>query len=335
MLEGHGDDLHGVKGKIRYNFSSNVYYKGPDSRLLNFLSGEMKAIENYPSPSADELNPLAADKYGLHPRQFLFTNGATEAFYLLARAFQNQTAAIVSPSFAEYEDACKFSNIDISHVKRDEAGNRKTDLMFLCNPNNPDGKVFSAEFLQSLIERNPGTHFVIDEAYMEFTLSTQSVMTLTGTYENLSVVRSLTKTFAIPGLRLGYIVSGQKTISKLMGFKMPWSVNALAIKAGRFIFEHYDQLYFSPEGLLQETSQFMQQLAEVEWLSPIPSETSYFLVKLHKGKAAGLKKHLIEQYGILIRDATNFRGLDGEHIRLSTQAPEANSALLNALKNWT
>lgn len=334
MLDGHGDDLHLIKGIIKHNFSSNVYYKGCPKDLLNNISKRVHEIQSYPSPAASELNELAAKKFNLNSNQFLFANGATEAFYLIGQLFSDKTAIIIAPTFSEYEDACKSFNINYRLIPRTELKNINTDLVFICNPNNPDGNIFSSEELELLFQQNPKTTFVIDEAYIEFTNKIASIVYLTGKYQNLIIVRSLTKTFTIPGLRLGYVVSNTTIISKLLNLKMPWSVNLLAIKAGEYIFNNYETLQFNIDELIEETINFQRLLSSVKGIKINNSNTSYFLVQLLHKSAKELKEHLITEHQILIRDATNFKELEGEYIRLSTQNTIANQALISALKGW-
>ncbi|MBQ4802769.1 pyridoxal phosphate-dependent class II aminotransferase [Aquimarina sp. MMG015] len=334
MLNGHGDDLHLIEGKITHNFSSNVYYKGCPKTLLAHISKNVSLIQNYPSPAASELNKLAAHKFQLPSEQFLFTNGATEAFYLIAQLFSNKKATIVAPTFSEYEDACKNFQLDYLLVSRTEIKDTDADLVFICNPNNPNGAIFSKNDLEFLFKQKPETTFVIDEAYIEFTNSVESIISLTKNYRNLIVVRSLTKTFTIPGLRLGYIVSNTLIIKKLLTLKMPWSVNSLAIKAGEYIFKNYEAFQFEAAELIEETIIFKEQLEQLDGMKVCESNTSYFLVELLQKSAMELKEYLIVKHQILIRDATNFKGLTGEYIRLSTQSKEANKILIQALKEW-
>lgn len=334
MLNGHGDDFHLIEGKIKHNFSSNVYYKGCPKVLLDEISKHVSQIQSYPSPAASELNELAAKKFQLKNEQFLFTNGATEAFYLIAQLFSTKKAAIVAPTFSEYEDACKIFNLNYHLISRIEIKDTNADLVFICNPNNPNGTIFSQTELELLFQQKQTTTFVIDEAYIEFTNRAESIVSLTKKYVNLIIVRSLTKTFTIPGLRLGYIVSDASNIAKLLNLKMPWSVNLLAIKAGEFIFNNYEMLQFNVSELIEKATIFKKQLAELEGIKVCESNTSYFLVKLLNKTAKELKEYLIVKHQILIRDATNFKGLEGEYIRLSTQSKEANNKLIQALKKW-
>ncbi|OHX65873.1 pyridoxal phosphate-dependent aminotransferase [Flammeovirga pacifica] len=334
MLNGHGDDLHLVDQEIQYNFSSNVFYKGCPNSILNELSKQIASIQNYPSPSAEELSDSAAQKYNLAPSNFLFTNGAIEAFYLIAQHFRTKEASIIVPTFSEYEDACRIHDINYQLIDRNEIYHKvKGDLCFICNPNNPTGEVFSLQELEQLFIKYPKVIFIIDEAYIEFTTATESCLSFMNNYDNLVIVRSLTKTFCIPGLRLGYIIASSKLIEEFKNIRIPWSVNGLAIKIGQYLFKHYNQLLFNIDELIAERKVFQEQLSHIDYLKVIETNTTYFLIQLKKGKAKDLKAYLIH-HGVLIRDATNFTNLDGEFIRLSVQKPEANQALIHLLSLW-
>jgi len=336
MINGHGDDLHLFNVDIEHNFSSNVYYKGCPPNLLKHLTEQIESIQGYPSPAASELNVLAAKHFGLNENQFLFGNGATEIFYILAHLYTGKTATIIGPTFSEYEDACKMHQIAVFHElwEHIETIEFNTDLVFICNPNNPTGKIYPKKKIEQLLCEHPNTQFVIDEAYIEFTTKETSVIDLFVNYKNLMIVKSLTKTFTIPGIRLGYIIAPPHIIKGMRQLKMPWSVNILACKAGEFIFKHYNQIQFQASELLLETETFKKEIDAIIDLQVQKSYTSYFLVKLLKGTAGDLKNYLVHSHKILVRDATNFVGLEGEYIRLAVQSKEANVALIKALKQW-
>jgi len=336
MLDGHGDDLYKYQGQIKHNFSSNVYYQGCPKPLLDTLADSIHNIENYPSPSAQELNTLAAAKFDLSPNQFLFTNGATEAFYMIAQKHYGTSATIVGPTFSEYQDACTYSNIDTTFIPYLSVAKHQfnTALAFICNPNNPDGASLTLTTINHILSNAPNTTFVIDEAYIEFSNSTPTTVGLLADYNNLIIVKSLTKTFCIPGVRLGYIITNTSMIEKLTKFKMPWSVNSIAIAAGQFIFNHYQELLFDVRELIQKTDHFVQSFNQFSWLETQPSHTTFFLVKLSQQKVSDLKDYLVKKHQILVRDATNFIGLEGQYMRVSLQSETANLALIEALKQW-
>jgi threonine-phosphate decarboxylase len=184
-----------------------------------------------------------------------------------------------------------------------------------------------------LIAANSQTTFVVDEAFIDFTQSITSVIELVKRYKNVVILRSLTKTFSIPGLRLGYIAAHEVLIQQLKALKFPWSVNAMALEAGKYIFDHFEQMQLPLERLLNDKESFVTEVKRLP-IDVIESHTHFFLAKLRKGTAAELKRYLIEHNGLLIRDASNFRGLSEAHFRLATLSPEQNVWMIEALKAW-
>lgn len=338
MLYGHGDDLYKYNTTIKGNFSSNVYHLGTDDRLVTHLQNSLPKIENYPAPNADHLSIDIANHHNLNGSNVLVANGATEAFYTIAQAFKQFHVRIGIPTFMEYESACKSQGVHIEFFQRKDILNQsfvEQQLIFLCNPNNPDGYSNSLKEIEQLLKNNPKTTFVIDEAYIDFTTEITSCTELLKQFKNLIIVKSLTKVFAIPGLRLGYILSSEHIIKQLLHYKMPWSVNALAIEVGRFIFKHYDELYPDMNTLISDCKKLQQDIEAIEGFNVTPSHTNYFLVKLKKPKATELKAYLVNEYQLLIRDATNFNGLDAHYIRIACQNNSKNQQLVNALQQWT
>lgn len=334
MLHGHGDDAYRYKREIKADFSTNVWYGGEPAGLKEHLFSHWHLVQKYPEVLAESLNEQVAQHYHISPEQVLISNGTTESIYLVAQAFRGRKTSIATPAFAEYEDACRMHQHQVEFISWDELyslSSLETDLLFICNPNNPTGSIFFS--LEALIARNPQTLFVLDEAFIEFTLSIETAIPLLTRYENLLILRSMTKAFAIPGLRLGYIVAHEKQIARLKAFKFPWSVNALAIAAGKFIFENYKLLELPVRQLLQDKASFATQMQQ-EGVKVHDSHTHFFLAETPQGTAGQLKHYLLEQHGILIRDAANFRGLKQQHFRIATLAPVQNQLLIQALKTW-
>ena len=338
MLFGHGSDIHQYKDTIIADFSSNVWYKGLHKELTNYLESKLQNIVHYPEPDAGELSKKIAKLHGVSNKNVLVTNGATEAFYLLAQLYSRFYSNILYPAFAEYEDACKSFNHTLHYVNNTEFDLntyiKTPSLFWLGNPNNPDGKITSRKDIENLCANNPNVIFIIDEAYAELCDKFESVINLVDKYNNLIVVRSLTKAFSIPGIRLGYMVGSTKIIDKIKSIKIPWSVNTLAIEAGNFIISDYHSLLPNKKILAYECKALQNEFLNIPELEIIPSDCNYFLVRLTKGKASDLKQFLIKKYGLLIRDASNFRGLNESYFRIAIQKPEFNTQLVNAIKQW-
>lgn len=336
MLTGHGDDRSQYKDKvITADFSTNVWYGGAPRGLKEYLFSKWEAITRYPEPAAGGLTETISRFHKLNAENILISNGSTESIYLIAQTFRRSTTTLVIPAFSEYEDACRMHEHSLKFLPHGllEPGNLAgCDLFFLCNPANPDGAVCNS--IEELISLNPATVFVIDEAFIEFTHATRSVIDLVAHFENLLVLRSLTKAYAIPGLRLGYIAASSNLINRILANKSPWSVNTLALAAGEFIFSNYERLKLPLDALLREKSNFVEKLTELP-LKIHAGHTHYFLAELNQGTAAALKDHLLGCHGMLIRDASNFRGLHHGSFRLATLSAEKNNALVDAIGEWT
>lgn len=335
MIHGHGDDTYQYKN-IRYNFSSNVNPLGMNAGLVGHLQKSIGLSGRYPEPLAADLAKIIENKKELPAGSVLVTNGAVEAFYLVASLFPNGKSLIYTPAFAEYEDACflhKHSMEFCDNANYPSEKEKDADVVWICNPNNPDGKVFDTEIIKKQIAQKPQTLYVVDEAYVEFLQEPVSLIKGASLLPNLVVVRSLTKRFSIPGLRLGYLVASVEFINKLKSLLMPWRINSLALGAGEYCFSENYSDDFDLSKLLEESQRIQKEINQMDGFEVLPSQTSFFLVK-GRMKAVELKKYLAENAGILIRDASNFRGLTPFHFRISTQIPEVNNHLLKALKSW-
>jgi threonine-phosphate decarboxylase len=338
MILGHGDDGYLYKDSIKVNFSSNVFYQGLPKGLKEHLSSHWDAISRYPEANAESLQKAIAGWHQLEDPQILVTNGATEAFYLIAHHLRNKSATIIVPSFAEYEDACLSHTISLECMEWESVNKNTlftTEAVFFGNPNNPTGATFSKKIIFALLKNNPKTLFVIDEAYGDFTSEMISMVNDINLFSNLLLIKSLTKAYAIPGLRLGYIIGQEQNILAITKNKMPWSVNTFAIEAGKFIIKNAQNLALPLATLLADTATFRNELQAIKNIEVYPSSTHFFLCQTKLKTAAILKEYLLNEHQLLIRDASNFRSLSAQHFRVATQTPENNQLLIQAIKQWT
>ncbi|PWD98418.1 aminotransferase class I/II-fold pyridoxal phosphate-dependent enzyme [Marinilabilia rubra] len=336
MIKGHGDDIYDFPD-IRINFSSNVIPSGLNSALKEYLCLQMKCIERYPEPLGESLASRIEDVKQLPVGSAMVTNGAVEAFYLIAELFQGRKSLIFYPSFSEYEDACRKSNHKIEslhHTKFEETDYSETDLVWICNPNNPDGRIYDKEKLLIQIVANPSVIFVVDEAYSDFLNTDISLETCLTGYKNLIIVKSLTKNFAIPGLRLGYLLANPFIIDRLQKQVMPWRINALALEAGRFCFSNLNLDKTEISKHIKESLRLQNEIKGIDGFNVVASLTTFFLVETPV-LAADLKEQLAHDCGILIRDASNFKGLSDSCFRISVQSHEENNQLIEVLKEWS
>lgn len=331
MINGHGDDIYSIRSEIKSNFSSNVYTKLDLSVLEKFLCENISSIHSYPEPDALSLRQLIARKNNINADNICVTNGAIEAIYLIAQAFRGADSTIVIPTFSEYEDACHINQHGLNFAESPDEIDQNTDIIWFCNPNNPTGKVYDIEWVKKLIAGNSDVLFVIDHSYAAFSSKPFLSVEEGTSYNNLILLHSLTKCYAIPGLRLGYFTACPELIEKVKSYSMPWSVNQLAQIAGKYLLENISPDYSE---YLDESLRVQKELKKIKGLKVHFSELHFFLCELEKGKASELKIFLAEKYALLIRDASNFRGLNERFFRIAIQSEIENDILIRAIKEW-
>lgn len=334
MIEGHGDDLYKYGKKIVSNFSSNVYNRIDHSGLYQRLNERLSTICSYPEPMPYSLESEIARRYSLTPRQVCVTNGATEAIYLIAQVFQGRISAVLGPTFSEYADACRVHRHKVKPFYSLDALPEDAELVWICNPNNPTGEVRNKEDLKALVDSHPDKLFIFDQSYEYFTLKSLLGIKEAASFPNVILLHSMTKQYAIPGLRVGYFTASEGLTDDVRCRRMPWSVNSLAIEAAKYLLEEGDGISADIPQLLAERERLTNLLLATGMLKIWPTDTHYMLIKLRMGKAAALKDFLAVNHGILIRDASNFEGLDERFFRIATQTPEENDKLVKAISEW-
>lgn len=338
MLFGHGDDFYNSQNEVKINFSSNVWHGANLDKLKEHLNEQFSKLTRYPEPDAASLKRLLARRYEIKEENVVVTNGSITAFYLIAQAWKGAKSTIAVPSFAEYEDACRLHEHELTFFSTSddlsELSLEGQDFCWICNPNNPDGKLLHRSEILKLIADNRQTKFIIDQAYVAFTTEDMLKPSDVKNNPNLILIQSISKAYNIPGLRIGYLVASPEITAMVNKYIIPWSVNAIALEASKYILIHPAQFTLPIRKWQRETAELIYQLNKFDNLEVIPTSTTFFLVRLKKGTAAELKKYLWDNYGILIRDASNFRGLDETYIRLSTQTTAENQVLIDAIREW-
>jgi len=337
MINGHGNDIHQTKNKIVADFSTNVFNNPETEKIIEFLKENVDVVRNYPDCNCTSLRQKFASNYNVSDDNVLVCNGSTESFYLVAHLFKGRSSVIFIPSFSEYEDACRLYDHQIEFTSNDiDILDASIDnkLVWLGNPNNPDSKYYTRSFLKEFIGQHPSTVFVIDEAYIDLCADGETIADLVNDFENLIVIKSFTKLYAIPGVRLGFIVTHSKRIDELKKLHMPWAVNVLAMKAGEYILDHLVKKQNQVDDLLQGSLMFQQNINQLEGFKVTKSSCNYFLVEMETEKASDLKDFLLREHGLLIRDASNFRGLNAKCFRVASQGNEKDLFLIQCLKKW-
>lgn len=337
MIQGHGDDAYLFDHPIVADFSSNVYYGGIREKLVQHITSHIRRIDHYPDPAAGKLQQQIEQRTEMASDMVMVTNGGTEAIYLVAQAFSGSSTTVVVPTFAEYGDACKLYGHEVNYFFWEKLAPDTrfiTDLVFICNPNNPTAQAMSDEGLLQLVQLNNRCVFIIDEAYIQFTRNADSLLPHLHQLPNLLIIRSLTKSCCIPGLRLGYLAGQKALLDKVRACRMPWAVNSLALEAGSYIMDHPAEFEVPVDSLLADTYQLWEGVRKMPEFRVHATHTHYFLFETLTGTAAALKLWLVNNYGVLIRDASNFYGLEQGHCRIACRSKEDNTLLLTALRKW-
>ncbi|MBB5022528.1 aminotransferase class I/II-fold pyridoxal phosphate-dependent enzyme [Desulfurispira natronophila] len=308
----HPDDIR--------DYSSNVADWQPP--LLADLDIS-RLLSRLPEPHSSTLQQAFAREYQIDPSQVVVTAGTTEAIERICAAFAARPAAIFTPTYNDYLFYARASDMPVEAIGAappdytfDLSATRlSAAICFLCNPNNPTGRTVTRQDLLALIDRHPQTLFVVDESYMPFHVQ-EAELTLTGHLRpNLVVLRSFSKIHGLPGMRLGFVLSAHtELMAQLRQRCSPWSVNTVAQELGlRLLRVETAQ---QAQQMASRRQQLLLQLEELAWLRPLPSEVNYLLCHLPRHRAADLYRHCLEQR-VLIRDCSNFSGLQGEYIRFS------------------
>lgn len=320
------------------DFSVNSNPFGPSPRVLQALANV--PLDRYPDREALALRRALAAHLDVAPERIVIGNGAAELLWLIALAYVNigDVVLILSPTFGEYARVAALQGARVHHwtaraednftIAEEEVFHRLSQLrprlVFICNPNNPTGIVLSSEALQRWCLSCPDTLFVVDESYHAFAIGFQSATVLR--CANLLVVRSMTKDYALAGLRLGYAVGDEVVIEAIRRVRPAWNVNTLAQAAGLAALSDADHLRCSLEALHAATRVFRQEMQALGW-QPLPSAVHFFL--LHVGNGAAFRSALLQR-GILVRDCKSF-GLPA-YVRIAPRRPEENARLVAALR---
>lgn len=340
----------GYRGDRRdmLDFSININPLGMPPRLPYDLEAAIADLGRYPEPDAAAHKKRLAARLGVAPEQLILGNGGIDLIYLYTRSVGRgrPSAAVVVPTFNEYRRALAMNGWDPitlwetgadSDFRIDSdaftamVARTRPDAVFICNPNNPTGMAYSPAFLCGLMDRcDPAIHWFIDESFIDFSAK-DSCRDLLAGERRLVLLRSLTKFFGIPGLRLGYALAHPAIIRAMADNQMPWSVNALALAALDTVFDDARFIADSKSYMAKERHRVYMGLERLDGLAVYPSSADFHLCRLESGTAAALNARLNER-GINIRTCEDFTGLGEAYFRIAVKKKADNDRLLAALK---
>jgi threonine-phosphate decarboxylase len=353
MLSGHGGnvkqicDRHGLNPDEIIDFSASINPLGCPEVVRAAVSKHFNDIQHYPDSHSTDLRKTIAERISCSEENVIIGNGSNELFYLIPRALKPEKGVLLQPTFAEFSDAFCNSNIDVIEiisVDRDfstinpnisKLKNVEGAMVFLCNPNNPTGQLTRSEDIIDLVNDDPNRVIVIDEAFMDFVEDSErySVIRDAPLMDNLIVVRSLTKFYGFPGLRLGYLVTNESISNKLLQYKEPWTVNTIAQVAGLAAINDKEFAANTRQYVSGEKNFLYEGMTKINGVHPFQPTVNFILVKIDdKGITSSEIQNNLFQNNILIRNCSNFVGLDENYFRVAVKTRDDNLKLLNALK---
>ena len=356
MMRGHGGGVFALArelGRAPEDFvdmSSNINPLGPPPGLVEHLAAHLGRIARLPEvDGAGACRDLAA-LLDLAPANVLAGAGTTQFIHDACAALATRRALVVGPTYADYADACRRAGIEHEYFLTAPENDFRLDLdalsarlaaydtLFLCAPNNPTGHLPPLADIATLARRHPGTRILVDASYLPFAEPQLEGSLAPLDADNLLVLWSASKIFAIPGLRAGFLVAEPELSDRFRRFARPWPLDTLAQEAMRFLGENpdlaEDWTRRTHAHIRREEALLRARLAdcvERDGLRLFPTRTSFVLTRLPDGLNAETVRAACFERGVLIRDCANFQGLDARFIRVSLKDAAANARLADIL----
>lgn len=338
-------ELYGLEADKIIDFSSNINPFIVES-MDKIVAAGVENLQKYPDIKYRRLRKNIADYLRVEDSYIIPGNGATEIIYLLMRNLSGRLA-IINPTFSEYRKGAEIAGLSVVDFVMDWKKDFKLDLdeiyrrkdefdsIFICNPNNPDGSVRKIKKLLEFAEKE-GKLLIVDETFIEFADSEKerSLVNMVEKSKNLFIIRAVTKFFGIPGIRLGYgISSNRELLQKMYDEKEPWTINSFADSASDFIFKEDEYIRKSKEYFSKERICMINEINKIDGIKAFNSDANFILVRFENRNVLDVKENLLKRAGLLIRDASNFIGLDSSFARVAIKNHEQNTVLVDALRS--
>jgi threonine-phosphate decarboxylase len=321
------------------DFSVNLNPLGPPE-LAKPLAAASKTIGNYPDNRYPGFKKAAAHSLNVLPENIVPGNGSSELIHLFAQAViePGDRVIIPVPTFSEYEFQCRLFGAKIESVIYSDITNIRSKgckAVFLCNPNNPTGSLIRRNDVLKLAQKckDSETFFFVDEAFIELSDPKESIAEFAASNDFVIVLRSLTKIYAVPGLRIGFAVASSEFASILNNIRIPWSLNCVALAVGEHLLKGHKGYIKRSQNLLKKEHQWLSSnLGAIRGLKPCPSDSNFILVDIRDFfiGSTELTKMMLKQ-GIIIRDCASFGLVD--HIRVAVRKRQENRKLIKAISN--
>jgi len=326
------------------DFSSNVNPIGPSPIVLKTIKNRLNTLKIYPDPDSLNLRKDLQNYTKIPLSQIVVGNGATEIIYNFCKAFLTKKTPVLIhiPTFGEYEAASKLAGAKVEFYKTMDLTKDidnfilkipKNGCVFICNPNNPTGYLLSKKYIKKIIiaANKKNTLVFVDECFIELVPNyNESIIELVKSFKNLFILRSLTKSFGLAGIRIGYGIGTTKLISILNQIKIPWNVSGLAQYAASSAISTPKYLDKTKKLIHSELNYLKNNISKLENFECFDSVTNFILIKT-KINSSLVQQKLLEKK-ILIRDCSNFKGLNHNYIRVAVKTRKENQKLVMALE---
>ncbi|MNP03448.1 Threonine-phosphate decarboxylase [compost metagenome] len=338
----------GMAAEEFIDLSANINPLGPPQGLLHRLRDAMPDIVRYPDPGHRALLSLLEKRLQVGKDRLVIGNGAAENMALALLALKPERVGIIEPCFSEYETLSKQFGASVSsvlgraernfHADPDEIVGliRDNDLVFIGQPNNPNGIQYSWNEIRRFAEaaESYSTYLVVDEAFIDF-IPEKDRVSLLGElhhYSRVILIRSMTKFYAIPGLRLGYAIAHPDLAAAMRGKQVTWSVNLLALLAGEFCLQAGHEYENDTITLIGKQRQWLREALAGLDCQTWPGEANFLLVRLPEEWTASNMQEALGTKGILVRSCAMYNGLDERDIRVAVKDQASSNKLLEAMR---
>jgi len=357
MSSTHGGNVYEVAAQLGcspdsiLDYSASINPKGPPPGLLENIQRHFHWVRHYPDINNRVLKEALAAFHGVPPGRVVVGNGSTELIYWLPRVLGIRRALVVLPTFSEYQRAFEIEGVELCKVftsaddafqpslERLEANcdRFRPEAVLVTHPGSPAGTLLPPSVQEWLLDMGKREELtcLVDEAFIDFCEDESLKKSLTDT-SGIVLIRSMTKFYGIPGLRVGYLLTSERIAQRMRQALPPWSVNTLAQLAGEYCLGQDSYRRETLQLVRRERDALMKKLAALESCTVFPGVANYVLVQLDKSlpPARILRNDLLAWGNVLVRDCSSFEGLDDHYVRLAIRLPEENQRLFELIEKW-
>ena len=348
------------------DFSANINPLGPSQRGLDALNAQLRYISHYPDATNDDVLNAIADTYGMDKHQIIVGNGAAELLYAICRLPGYTGAFVPAPGFSEYKEALEASKIPVRDIfyrpREDDNGKPYFEvpylaletfaaelkgqdgriILFLGNPNNPDGTLLDKDHIRTVANmlKDANSLLVIDESFIDFVGNDPlqdneySMRSLVNEFDNIIVVHSFTKFYAVPGLRIGAAFTNKTLITQLQQYIPSWSVNTLAQAYTKAALNDVDYIKRTKQELNEEIAFMYNAVDAIEGITVYPPSANFILFQVNQeGITANYINEELKKYNMIVRNCDSYVGLTNHWVRIAIKDHETNIKLVDKLTN--